>query len=96
MSGKEKIVTSKDSIENFFIKKGENNIFDPFGAEPAALRLVTYYNKKKNHEKVIIILRNLKFLYLGLMEHQDTKQFVAVWLEKLILIYHNYIKISTC
>ena len=84
------IITNLETILNFFIKKGENNIFDPFGAEPAALRLITYYNKKKNHEKVISILRNLKFLYLGLMEHQDTKQFIAVWLEKLILIYHNY------
>lgn len=84
------IVTNLEKILIYFIKKGENKIFDPFGAEPAALRLIGYYNKKRNFEKVITILRSLKILYLGLMEHQETKQFVAAWLEKLILIFHNY------
>ncbi len=89
-SEEQDIVKNLEKILFYYIKKGESNIFDPFGAEPAALRLISYYNENKNYEKVKTILRNLKTLYLGLMEHQETKQFVAAWLEKLIIIFYNH------
>lgn len=84
-----RIINKLQFIFNHFCELGKKNVYDPFNAEHAISRLLIYFKRKNNTAKIFVLLRELKFLYIGLI-NLSPNQIVSGWIERLLALFNNY------
>ena len=83
-----KIITKLNFIFKHFCELGRRREYDPFTAEHAVSRLIVYYKMHNNYDSIFLMLKELKTLYLGLI-NSNPSHIVTGWLERLIFLFDN-------